>query len=294
MANELKVIKQDVVDVVENHISKLKQSGDVKFPPSYSPENAMKSAWLILQDVKDKNGKPALEGCDRNSIANSLLDMVIQGLSPAKKQCYFVVYGGKLQLMRSYMGTVAVTKRLTGVKDVKAYVIYEGDEFATSFDFDTATLKVTKYEPQFENIDINKIKGAFAVIVGEDGPLHVEIMNFDQIKKSWNQGYAKGGSGAHKNFAEEMAKKTVINRACKMYANTSDDSDVLIEAFNNSTGNEYQRDTEKEVKEEIEQKANKKPLGFKEDVHDVEYEEVEEKVTVSEEPAVAKMEGPGF
>ena len=292
MAGELKVIKKDVVDVVETQISKLKQNGEVKFPPNYSPENAMKSAWLILQDVKDKTGKLALEGCDRNSIANTLLDMVVQGLSPAKKQCYFVVYGNKLQLMRSYMGTVAVTKRLAGVRDVKAYVIYEGDEFETSFDFDTATLKVTKYNPQFENIDINKIKGAFAVIVGEDGPLHVEIMNMDQIKKSWNQGYAKGGSGAHKNFAEEMAKKTVINRACKMYANTSDDSDVLIEAFNNSTGNEYSsKNVEEEVRGEIKERANKKSLGFKEEVQEVEFVEVEE------EPAIVNEEteeGPGF
>lgn len=284
------VIKKDVVDVVENQISLLREKGEVKFPANYSPENAMKSAWLILQDVKDKNGKPALEGCDRNSIANSLLDMVVQGLSPAKKQCYFVVYGGKLQLMRSYMGTVAVTKRLQGVKDVKAYVIYEGDEFETEFDIDTATLKVSKYNPKFENIDIAKIRGAFAVIVGEDGPLHVEIMNMEQIKKAWGQGYAKGNSGAHKNFAEEMAKKSVINRACKMYANTSDDSDILIQAFNNATESDY-KNTETEIKEEIKEKANKKTIGFEEDeVQEVEYKEVEEE----EIPGQLKVEGPGF
>ncbi|WP_243124300.1 recombinase RecT [Clostridium sp. AWRP] len=39
---------------------------------------------------------------------------MMQGLTPAKKQCYFVVYGKQLQLMRSYMGTAAVTKRLNG------------------------------------------------------------------------------------------------------------------------------------------------------------------------------------
>ena len=35
-----------------------------------------------------------------------------------------------------------------------------------------------------------------------------------------------------------MAKRTIINRACKMYFNTSDDSDMLIEAFN-ETGEQY-------------------------------------------------------
>ena len=76
--------------------------------------------------MKDKSGRPALEVCTRESIANSLLDMVVQGLSPAKTQCYFIVYGNKLQMNRSYFGTQAVLKRLTNVKDIWSNVIYEG------------------------------------------------------------------------------------------------------------------------------------------------------------------------
>ena len=268
MSNQLQLIKKDVVDVVENKIKEFKQKGEIHFPPNYSPQNAMKSAWLILQETKDKNGNLALEACDRNTVANALLDMVVQGLSPAKKQCYFVVYGNKLQLMRSYMGTVAVTKRLEGVKDVKAYCIYEGDQFETEFDVDSATLKISRFNPKFENIDIGKIRGAFAIIIGENGPLHVEVMNMSQIRQSWKQGYAKGASGAHLNFTEEMAKKTVINRACKMYANTSDDSDLMIEAFNRSTETDYAdtgHSAELEMKAEIETKANKEKLDFKPD-----------------------------
>lgn len=64
-----------------------------------------------------------MEVCSRESIANSLLDMVVQGLSPAKTQCYFIVYGNQLQLNRSYFGTQAVLKRLTNVKDIWANVI---------------------------------------------------------------------------------------------------------------------------------------------------------------------------
>ncbi len=289
MSNQLQLIKKDVVDVVENKIKEFKQKGEIHFPPNYSPENAMKSAWLILQETQDKNGNLALEACDRNTVANALLDMVVQGLSPAKKQCYFVVYGKKLQLMRSYMGTVAVTKRLEGVNDVKAYCIYEGDEFETEYDLDTATIQISKFNPKFENIDIGKIRGAFAVVIGEDGPLHVEVMSMVQIKQAWKQGYAKGASGAHLNFTEEMAKKTVINRACKMYANTSDDSDLLIEAFNRSTETDY-ADTgqiaELEMKAEIETKANKEKLNFKPDkakVVDVEVNPVFEDMPIEDD-----------
>ncbi len=38
----------------------------------------------------------------------------------------------------------------------------------------------------------------------------------DQIRKSWQQGAAKGNSGAHNNFTDQMCKKTVISRACKI------------------------------------------------------------------------------
>jgi len=275
---DIAVIEKNISDGVLNRVKELEKDGALQFPSNYSYSNALKSAWLMLQETVDSNKKPVLQTCTKESIANSLLDMVVQGLSPVKKQCYFIAYGEKLRLSRSYMGTVAVTKRLKGIKDVKAYCIYEGDEFETEFDVMTATIKIIKFNPKFENVDITKIKGAFAVIIGEDGPVHLEIMSMAQIKSAWNQGYAKGNSGAHKNFTDEMAKKSVINRACKMYANTSDDSDVLIEAFNNTTEN----DSKDPVKEEIATNANTEELDFVDDepnekVVDVEYTEVESK-----------------
>lgn len=290
--------ERNITDKVLSRVKSLEGKGELKVPANYSPENALKSAYLILSETIDRDKKPVLQSCSEASIANTLLDMVVQGLSPAKKQCYFIPYGGKLQLSRSYLGTVAVTKRLKGVKDVKAYCIYEDDEFETEYDIDTATLKITKFNPKFENIDTNKIKGAFAVVLGEDGPIHTEIMNIGQIKKSWNQGAAKGNSGAHNNFADEMAKKTVINRACKMFANTSDDSDLLIEAFNNSDEKTYDEkdlvdNVQYEVKQEIKENANSKPIDIEQpqNVIDVEHTEVNQHKST---PQQTTFDGPGF
>jgi recombination protein RecT len=201
--------------------------------------------------------------------------MVLQRLSPAKKQCYFVVYGKKLALMKSYMGTIVATKRINGVKDIKAFVIYEGDTFETIFNSDTYTIEFN-YQPKFENINSNKIKGAFAIIIGEDNKLlHTEVMTIDQIRKSWGMGiaYKSGKSTAHNDFSEEMAKKSVINRACKKFYNTSDDSDLLIESLNN-TDEDYDEaniieSTKEEVHEEIKANANQ-------EVIDVEAEPVKE------------------
>lgn len=287
--------ERNITDKVLSRVKALEGKGELKIPANYSPENALKSAYLILSETVDKDKKPVLQNCSEASIANTLLDMVVQGLSPAKKQCYFIPYGGKLQLSRSYLGTVAATKRLKGVKNVVANIIYEGDEFAYQLDLETGLKKITKHEQSFENIDPSKIKGAYAIIVMEDGQNYVEVMNIGQIKKSWNQGAAKGNSGAHQNFADEMAKKTVINRACKMFVNTSDDSDLLVEAINNSEEKTYDEkdlvsNVDFEVKEEIKQNANVKEINIEQPPSKV--IDVEPIATTTSGQTV--LEGPGF
>ncbi|NLV81872.1 MAG: recombinase RecT, partial [Synergistaceae bacterium] len=86
-------MEKDISDQVFNRLHELEATGQLIFPPNYAVGNALKSAYLILQETKDKDGRPVLETCTKTSIANSLLDMVIQGLNPVKKQCYFIPFG---------------------------------------------------------------------------------------------------------------------------------------------------------------------------------------------------------
>ncbi|MCR6516294.1 recombinase RecT [Clostridium sp. LY3-2] len=269
--------QNNITDSVLVRIKEFEKGGDIAFPPNYNYANALKSAQLILTETVDKNKQPVLQTCTKASICNALLDMTIQGLSPAKKQCYFVPYGGKLQLMKSYLGNIAATKRLKGVKDVFANIIWEGDEFEYKLNLETGLIEIVKHEQKFENIG-KKILGAYAIVVREDAQNYVEVMNMEQIRNAWNQGAAKGNSQAHKNFGEEMAKKTVINRACKRFVNTSDDSDVLIESINR-TGEYSEEDiienTQAEVKEEIKENANSIPLDLDDETEIIEVDEVE-------------------
>jgi len=301
MSKELALVKKDIVDVVENKIKEYQESGEIHFPTNYSPENAMKSAWLTLQNTVDRNKKPALSVCTKDSIANSLLDMVVQGLSPAKKQCYFIVYGDKLELQRSYFGTMAVTKRLKDVKDIRSQVIYEDDVFEMTIEF--GVKKIVKHEQKLQNIDMNKIVGAYTIIEKTDGSSYIEVMNINQIKQAWRQskmnvvdenGNIKAGS-VHDKFTDQMVLKTVINRACKQFANTSDDSDLLIETFNRTTENEYQDNKAAlDPKQEVKENANKEILDFDEPVVDVEVTEIQEPKPQEEIPKEKVQEGPGF
>ena len=77
-----------------------------------------------------------------------------------------------------------------------------------------------------------------------DGEKILTIMTKKEIDKSWAQAKTKN---VQNNFPQEMAKRTVINRAAKQFFNTSDDNDLFIDAVNRTTANEY--DNERKVKE---------------------------------------------
>jgi len=270
--NKLPAIQKDISDDVLNRINQFRETGELFFPKNYSPENAIKSAMLILQETKTKDDHPVLEYCTRESIANTLLEMVITGLSPMKKQCDFIAYGKKLSLQREYHGTIALAKRLGGVKEPNANIIYEGDTFTYEVNPDTGKKKIIEHKQEFKNIDNSKILGAYAVLTFEDKETapYVEIMNINQIRLAWLQGATKGQSPAHRNFPDEMARKTVIGRACKLFISSSDDSTLaLAERISGKKEHEVEDVDAEEIKvqAEIEENANKEDLDFEKELN---------------------------
>ena len=239
---------KQITSAVAERLDMLKDEG-LALPANYNAQNALKAAYLRLQTVKDRQGNPALTVCTEPSIANALLDMAIQGLSPAKNQCYFIVYGNELQMQRSYFGTIAALKRLDSVEDIDAQVVHRGDKFEIGADEFCRTI-VTKFEPSFTNLD-KEIIGAFAFIKLANGRVDFTVMTKAQIDTSWAQSRNRQNN-VQKKFSDEMAKRTVLNRAAKMFINTSDDSDLLTGSINAATEAEYeeQRDETATTEEE--------------------------------------------
>ncbi len=247
MADTTKAValQRNVCDEVIARVNKLEQDKMLVLPKDYAVENHLKAAWLILQETVDRNNKPVLEVCTKPSIANCLLDMTLQGLSASKKQCYFVAYGNKLTLMRSYFGTVALAKRTGNIKtEPIANVVYEGDEFVYEIDPDTGLTHIIKHTQKMENINMQQIKGAYAIVKLANGQTQVTVMSIQQIKAAWAQGRGGGNTKAHTNFTDEMCKKTVIGRACKMIINSSDDAWLY-------DGKRDEMDAQTEQREEI-------------------------------------------
>lgn len=76
-------------------------------------------------------------------------------------------------------------------------------------------------------------------------------------KQSWSQGfgYKENGNGTHQKFTDQMAKKTVVNRALKQIINTH--GDVFVQEADNDTETVSKDDAfASDVAYDIEQNAN--------------------------------------
>lgn len=266
----LEVVKKDISAQVLSKVEAFQQSGELRLPKDYSAENALKSAYLILSEQKNSQNKPVLEVCSKESIANALLKMVVWGLSPMKKQCDFIPYGDKLECSPEYTGNIALAKRFGGLKDIKARAIFEGDTFTFEVDPATGRTKIIEHKQTLESLGSKNVKGAYAVLTMVDGTVDVEVMSMQMIRDSWNQGATKGNSPAHKNFPDQMAMKTVINRACKPLIRTSDDS-ILFD--DDTESGPAKNRVDEDVNNEIKQNANREVLDFGKMAEDAEVEE---------------------
>jgi recombination protein RecT len=183
--------------------------------------------------------------------------MVVEGLSVLKKQGYFIPYDKELTWIRSYQGSIALAKRVAEVKEVNAVVVYQNDLFEYGIDVKTGRQVIYKHDQKLGNIANDKIIAAYAIVIYKDGSTDATVMSMDEIRTAWNQGAPKGNSPAHKNFTQEMAKKTVINRACKTPINSSTDV-ILVGGYDEENDEAPTID----IKHEIIEDTASQPITF--------------------------------
>lgn len=266
---------KNIGDSVNNKVAELVEKGRLTLPNNYSLGNAMSSAYLILQDTKDKNGKPALEVCTKESIANALLNMAILGLNPNKKHCYFIPYGDKLTLFVSYFGKQAVIKRFPSIiSELTATLIYKGDEINLEFN-ELHEPMVTYHKTNWDNMNNGDIEGCYATVKQKqkDGTVieRSVVMTKREIKEAFDAqkiinpkyGYAR----EHKDFEGEFTKRTTINRLIKGILQTSNDDDLVADTLQNTEYDQYDFEStpEEKIERRIEANANTgEVIGIKE------------------------------
>lgn len=247
---------KELVVRTEQRVAELLRDGGLVLPERYAWQNALKSAWLVLQDATIQGGphkdKRVLDVCSERSVANALLDMVVQGLNVGAKQGYFIPYGTTLTFQRSYFGSIAVAKRVAGVEDVRALPIYQED--AVELEVEDGRRRIVSHRQMFASIREGTLVGAYAIVDFRDAdrPPLVEVMTIEEIRTSWGQsrGYRYDPKkSTHASFPEAMALRTVIQRALKPLINAATDDYLFLDAYNREPEAALEEELDAELEE---------------------------------------------
>lgn len=222
MAENKLQIKTNVGDQVIARVNNLCDAG-FNMPKDYNYVNAIKMSMLKLQDLKDKNGRSALEVCTPASIQTGLFNMVTKGLNAALNQVYFIVRGDQLCVQDSYFGKVLMVKRFYPDWNPNPVVIREGDIFEYAIDAKTGMKYIVKHEQKLENIDKGFIGGYMYLPTGE-----LYIMTKKQIMTAWSKSSSRE-QATHKAFDEKMIGKTLVNSGCNMIINATPEYQMALD-----------------------------------------------------------------
>lgn len=253
---------KDLLSQAAVKFKSLVESGALKVPKDYSPDTALKIAGLMFADIAD------ISKATPESVGNALLKTVTLGLNPMR-HCHYIMYGNKLSCDENYQGKQMRAYRDADVKSIVAHAINEGDKFNIGIEARTGVVTVKEHEKTLVSMSA-KVVGAYAIVTMNDNSYQTTVMNIDQITASWNQRRGSGLSQAHKNFPDQMAIKTVTNRALKSVLKSLDDSSLF---YNEKEPTDKPlEDIKQEVKES------------NDNVQEVEFEEVTE-----QQPEVVKI-----
>ena len=215
-----KLVKKDIGTQVLDRVNQLCEAG-FKMAPDFSAINAIKATMLMLQQVVDKNKRPALEVCTSVSIQTALFEMCVQSLDVSKRQAYLLVRGDKLCFQPSYFGHILQVKRLFPDWSPVAHTVREGDEFEYTINPENGKMKLVKHTQKLENLDKDFI-GAYMYLPCADGEPELYVMTRKQIMRAWSKSSSQSLQ-THKDFDEKMALKTIINSGCTKVINATPD-----------------------------------------------------------------------
>lgn len=219
MANEVAVLKK--TEMIEQIGLKLEEMIDSKLnavPKGFNKTRFIQNSLSVLSDTKD------IEKCRPMSVVRSLVKGAYLNLDFFRKECYVIVYNNNIgtkdkpewvkdaQFQTDYKGEIKLCKKYgRGIKDIYAKIVQEGDDLSIGIDSGLQRLNFTP--KPFNN---GEIKGAFAVIIFDNGIIKYDTMSVKDIEDV-RKNYSKSADGPSwvKSWAE-MAKKTVLRRLCKL------------------------------------------------------------------------------
>lgn len=198
----------------------------------------------FLRSVAERNIK---------SLQDAILNVASIGisLSPVTKHAYLVPRKGRVCLDVSYMGLCHLAQESGAIRYVQAELVFQKDTFQSNGVDQMPTFKSNPFGDRGDCV------GAFCVAKTSDGDYLTETMSLDEIL------LIRDKSESYKNYINknksiscvwvdhfgEMAKKTVVKRASKMWPKSKRSVRLDKAIFEDNIANEIEFE-EKPVEEE--------------------------------------------
>ena len=184
-----------------------RSSGSIRelLPKHVTPERLTK---LLLVAA---NRNPAILSCTQASVVETVMRAAELGLDFGQLGgAHAVPFGNKLQLIPDYRGLVKLVRQSGELSYVGADVVYDKDSFV----YQKGSSPKVEHVPKLDG-DRGRKMGAYAVLLMKDGSLYTDYMNVAEIEAIRSRSKA-GKSGPWVTDWDEMAKKTVLRKTCKL------------------------------------------------------------------------------
>ena len=168
---------------------------------------------------------PALWQCKPESIVRAIVDAASVGLEPTGgvlAHGYLVPYGQECQFIIGYQGLVELARRSGNFEHLEANPVFAKDKLTLRYGFNADF----SHEPYMGEGERGPMVGAYCLALFKGGERHVTYMTKGDIDKRRAASKA-GSSGPWKQWYEEMAIKTVIKKAAKLWPKTVEIADAL-------------------------------------------------------------------
>lgn len=169
-----------------------------------------------------------LRNCHPESIRSAIINVAAVGLSlnPAQKLAYLICHNGVAQLYVAYKGLVKIAVDSGAVEVVQAEMVYEDEEWEYQGPY-------TPPRHKFKRPNTSKPIGVYCHAITTKGRDLIEFMSWDEVikvrdcaktKKVWDK------------WPIEMAKKSVIKRAAKLWPEGNGRLNQAVDVINSIEG----------------------------------------------------------
>lgn len=229
MSNDLALISGDIYGVKDEFQSVL----------SDPAINFEREAEFAMQVIEKNDYTLRIAVSNRSSVIAAVKNIAAIGISlnPARKQAYLVPRGGAICLDISYMGMLDLAIASGSIRWGQAELVREKDVFRLN---GFGVLPTHEYDP-FDT-DRGDWKGGYVVVKTADGDYLTTTMTRDEVlairdrSEAWKSYMNKKAKSCPWATDEgEMAKKTIIKRASKLWPKT-DRLDHAIHHLNTDGG----------------------------------------------------------